>query len=308
MKAVERRADFGQSPTLMGESRAALSVRARFGADRYSRGVALLKRVLPAVGATLLLLVAMWPRLAPLIESVRLAVSAIDLREARELKMINPRYADTDRLNRPYVVTAAVGRQVPNRSDLMSLEKPQAVMIVHRGAKVVLTADTGIYQSQPQLLDLFDDVTLTHQNGTRFVTRRAHANLASNTAEGHDPIEGHGPSGDIWGMGFRVLDKGDTIIFTGQSHAILKGTRSTKPASQPPDLPAEVLKTAAAVESAATAPAVPQPAAVSAATPMQAEQTGAHPSAVRPNDIIGHPATAPANTGRVIGKLDDHVD
>ena len=40
--------------------------------DRYSRRVAFLKRVLPAVGVTLLLLVAGWPRLAPLLESVRL--------------------------------------------------------------------------------------------------------------------------------------------------------------------------------------------------------------------------------------------
>jgi hypothetical protein len=40
-------------------------------------------------------------------------------------------------------------------------------MTVHGGAKVVLTAATGIYQSQTQLLDLFDGVTLTHQYGTR---------------------------------------------------------------------------------------------------------------------------------------------
>ena len=39
--------------------------------------------------------------------------------------MVNPRYAGIDRLNRPYVVTAAVGRQMPDRNDLMSLEQPQ---------------------------------------------------------------------------------------------------------------------------------------------------------------------------------------
>lgn len=238
--------------------------RFRFGADRYSRRVALLKRVLPATGAALLLLVAAWPRLVPLMETVRLSLAAIDLREARELKMIDPRYAGIDRLNRPYVITAAVGRQMPNRGDLMSLEKPQAVMIVHGGAKVAVSAATGIYQSQAQLLDLFDDVTLTHQNGTRFTTRRAHADFTDNTAEGHDPIAGHGPSGDIWGQGFRVLDKGDTIVFTGQSRLILKGTKPAKVRSQPPALPAAVEKTAAAIEAAALSPpaAAPAPAAV----------------------------------------------
>ena len=285
MKAVERQADFGRSPVLPAAPRAgSRRPLARLGADRYSRGVALLKRVLPAIGAALLLLVAMWPRIAPLIESVRLAVSGIDLREARELKMINPRYAGTDRLNRPYVLTAAVGRQIPDRSDLMSLEKPRAVMIVHGGAKVLLTAATGIYQSQPQLLDLFGGVTLTHQNGTRFVTRQAHANLASNTADGHDPIEGHGPSGDVWGQGFHVLDKGDTIIFTGRSHAILKGTKPTKPAS-PPALPAAIVKTAAAVAAAAAAPATPS--------------SRPAPAAVRDLAPSSRPAPALMTLGRV---------
>jgi lipopolysaccharide export system protein LptC len=306
MKALEQHVDFGQSPTLTREPTAALPIRSRLGVDRYSRIVVLLKRVLPAIGAALLLLVAMWPRLAPLIESVRLAASAIDLREARELKMINPRYAGTDRLNRPYVVTAAVGRQVANRSDLMSLEKPRAVMIVHGGASVVMTAATGIYQSQPQLLDLFDAVTLTHQNGTRFVTERAHANLANSTAGGHDPIEGHGPSGDIWGEGFRVLDRGDTIIFTGKSHAILKGTAATKPASPPPEPPTAVVKTAAAIEAAATAAVNPQPALVSAAKPAHAKAVGAHHSAAPPRRIIRHAGKTPGRARHSVRKNEHH--
>jgi lipopolysaccharide export system protein LptC len=305
MKALERYADLGQSPTAIRAPTATLPIRSRVGADRYSRTVILLKRVLPATGAALLLLVAMWPRLAPLIESVRLAASAIDLHEARELKMINPRYAGTDRLNRPYLVTAAVGRQVANRSDLMSLEQPRAVMIVHGGARVVMTAATGIYQSQPQLLDLFDAVTLTHQNGTRFVTERAHANLANNTAEGHDPIAGHGPSGDIWGEGFRVRDKGDTIIFTGRSHAILKSTKPTKLASAPPEPPAAVVRTAAAMEAAATTAVNPPPALVGAAKPTHVKAAGAHDSTTS-HRIIRHGGKTPGKAHHAFRKNEHH--
>ena len=219
--------------------------------DRYSRRVAFLKRVLPAVGVTLLLLVAGWPRLAPLLESVRLGFPAIDLREARELRMVNPRYGGLDRYNRPYVVTAAIGWQVPDRNDVMALERPKAVMTVHGGASVVLTAATGIYQSQAQLLDLFADVTLIHENGTRFVTQHAHLNLSDDSAEGRDPVEGHGPSGDITGQGFRVLSKGETIIFTGESHLLFKGTKSSSTPAEPAALPVAVQKTAAQIEAAA---------------------------------------------------------
>ncbi|HEV8680028.1 MAG TPA: hypothetical protein VGQ90_11690, partial [Stellaceae bacterium] len=82
---------------------------------RHSRRVALLKRVLPAIGFALLLLIALWPELAPLWNRMRLAFPAIDLREARELRMIAPRYAGIDRLGRPFVVTAKLGLQVPDR-------------------------------------------------------------------------------------------------------------------------------------------------------------------------------------------------
>jgi lipopolysaccharide export system protein LptC len=224
--------------------------------DRYSRRVALLKRALPAIGLTLLLLVAGWPRLAPFLESVRLGFPAIDLREARELRMTTPRYAGLDRYNRPYVVTAAVGRQVPDRDDVMALERPRAEMTTHSGAAVVLTAATGIYQSHAQLLDLFGDVNLVHENGTRFVTQRAHLNLSDNTAEGHDPVEGHGPSGDVAGEGFQILSKGDTIIFTGRSSLLLKGTQPSAVRAEPQTLPPAVDGMLASIAAAAAAPPV----------------------------------------------------
>jgi lipopolysaccharide export system protein LptC len=212
----------------------------------HSRRVARLKVVLPAVGLGLLLTVTAWPRLAPLFDRLRFAWPAIDLREARELRMLNPRYAGTDRMNHPFVLTATIGRQVPDRQDLMALEKPHADMQTRGGANLVLTSDSGVYQSQSQLLDLFGTVTLVHQNGSTIVTPSAHLDMAANSADGHEPVEGHGPSGDVWGQGFELIDKGDIIVFTGQSKLIAKASRPTgEPTAAPPRLPDAVIATAA---------------------------------------------------------------
>ena len=224
------------------------------GGDPYSRRVALLKRVLPAIGLGLVLLVAAWPRLRTLIESARLDVPAIDLKEARELRMVNPRYAGVDRNNRPFVVTAATGRQSPDRDDLLSLEQPAADLHPRPASTIRLTAVSAIYQSQPQLLDLFDNVNLWRDDGTRFVTSSAHANLADDTADGHDFVVGHGPAGDLSAQGFQVRDKGDTIIFTGKSDLLLNGSRPGAGAAQPVGLPKAVASAAAEVEAAALAP------------------------------------------------------
>jgi lipopolysaccharide export system protein LptC len=215
--------------------------------------------MLPALGVMLLVLVAAWPRLGPLLESVGLGMPVIDLREARELRMVNPRYAGTDRFNRPYVVTAAIGRQIPSRDDLMSLERPRAEIVLRRGALVVVTATTAVYQTQAQLLDLFEDVNLIHENGTRFVTRSAHVDASANTAEGHEPVIGNGPSGDIAAQGFRILDKGDTIVFTGVSHLLLKGSKPTATSPAPPGLPAEIEAAAARIEATTSLPLTSEP-------------------------------------------------
>jgi lipopolysaccharide export system protein LptC len=257
--------------------------------DSYSRRVALLKRALPVVGVTLLLLIAGWTRVGSLLESVQLGLPAIDLREAKELRMTNLRYGGLDRYNRPYVVTAAAGRQIPDRNDVMALERPKAVMTVHGGASVVLTAATGIYQSQTQLLDLFGDVNLVHENGTRFVTQRAHLNLSDNSAEGHDPVEGHGPAGDIAGEGFRVLSKGETITFTGESHLLFKGVKPSVAPAEPPALPAAVQKTAGRIEAAVAV----SPLAPSAALPTAAVPAGRYPAAT-PHAVKRQPSGKPA--------------
>jgi lipopolysaccharide export system protein LptC len=229
------------------------SARSRPQDDRHSRRVALLKGFLPALGTSLLMLVVFWPRVVPLLETVRSSFPIIDFREARELRMLNPRYAGVDRFNRPFVVTSAIGRQAPNRDDLMSLESPRAQITLHSGAAVVVTAATAMYQSQAQLLDLFGDVNLVHENGTRFVTKTARVDVAADTAEGSDPVSGHGPSGDITAQGFRISEKGNTILFTGKSNLRLKGTKPSSTVASPPTLPVEVEEAAARIDASANA-------------------------------------------------------
>ncbi len=253
--------------------------------NRHSRRVALLKRVLPAIGVALLLLIAVWPRLAPLWERMRLAFPAIDLREARQLRMVNPHYAGVDHLGRPFAVTAAFGRQVPDRQDLMSLEAPRADMKMHAGADVVVTAATGIYQSPVQLLDLFGQVTLVHQNGTRFVTDTARVDVANSTAEGGDPVVGQGPSGDVNAAGFQILGKGDTILFTGRSDMLLRGAQQGTAKHAPAGLPAPVAAIATQVEAAAK-PVLAAALPASTAKPAARRTVAARPA---------HGKTAPAH-------------
>ena len=184
----------------------------------YSRFVNLAKRIFPAIALVLLLLVAAWPRLQDAVERVRFAPPQLDLREAQDVRMVEARYSGVDRQHRPFVITADVARQNPSANDIVALEQPKGDLNTASGSAVQITARTGIYQPQMQLLDLFGDVRLLQDKGNEFRTGSAHIDMANGTAEGHEPIEGEGPFGHASGQGFRVLDRGDVIIFTGQSH------------------------------------------------------------------------------------------
>jgi lipopolysaccharide export system protein LptC len=185
----------------------------------YSRFVQLSKRALPAVAASLLLLVVAWSRLEEAFEGIHINVPRIDLSEARDLHMVKARFTGIDRENRPFVVTAQVARQKPNLDDLITLERPKGDLTTQTGSWIELSGDTGFYQPQPQLLDLFGNVSLFQDKGNEFHSASAHLDMAAGTAESDDPVTGQGPFGTVTAQGFRILDKGDTIIFTG--HATL---------------------------------------------------------------------------------------
>lgn len=190
---------------------------------RHTRVVAWLKWLLPMFAAALVLLVGAWPQIQAGLSRLGSSIPRIDLGAARDLSMINARYTGLDRHDRPFAITADVARQAGAKDDLVSLEAPKADLALEDGAWVAVTAETGLYHTQPKQIDLYGDVNLYHDKGMTFRTESAKVDLDAGTAEGHEPVQGHGPSGEIESEGFRILDKGAVVIFTGRARMLLEG-------------------------------------------------------------------------------------
>ena len=205
------------------------AARQPFAGRRYSRFVYLTKLALPIVACALLLLVAVWPRLQTVFETVRFPAPHIDLSEARDLHMAKARYTGLDRNNRPFTITAELARQKPDLHGLVTLEKPKGDLTTAAGNWLELSANTGLYQQQQQLLDLFGQVALFQDKGNEFHSTTAHIDMAAGTAEGDDPTTGQGPFGNVTADGFRILDRGDTIIFKGHATLELEPRAAAKP-------------------------------------------------------------------------------
>lgn len=194
-----------------------------------SRTVSLLKIVLPLAAVSLIALVVLWSHVQQLDPGFRLGFASVDPEDARNLVMINPRYAGRSRSKQPFLVTAERARQEYSGADLIHLTEPKGDMNMKSGAWVALTAPVGNYHQRSQKLDLSGGVNLFHDSGFEFTSETAHIDLDSSTAMGDDPVTGHGPTADITSEGFRVLEDGSRVIFTGDAHLTL---HRSKPAAK----------------------------------------------------------------------------
>ena len=201
-------------------SRARLPTAAANG--NYSSFVGAMKIVLPAIAVGIILLVVAWPRFQQRDEGFRLGVSSVTPEDVQNLRMVSPRYQGTDRRGEPFTVTADSAIKKNPQSDVIELSNPMADITVTAGNWVAIKADYGVYREQDQQLDLIGKVDLYHDDGYEFETLAAHVNMVDNTAQGDDPVYGQGPFGTIKSQGFRVLDKGQRIIFTGKAHLLLR--------------------------------------------------------------------------------------
>jgi lipopolysaccharide export system protein LptC len=187
---------------------------------RRGRGfsVRLLKVALPLVMAvTLGYLVYWWleSRGSVVDPSV---VATVGSNEKAEVTVDDVKFDGKDDKGRPYSITAESASHPDGDDRHISLKKPMADITTSSGAYVALTANDGVLDRDAKKVTLTGDVTLFHDNGLSFQTERATIDLHAKTAEGNAPVEGQNGDGELASQGFRVLDDGDTIEFTGKAY------------------------------------------------------------------------------------------
>ncbi len=127
-------------------------------------------------------------------------------------------YDGRDDKGRRFSITALSMSHIKGDDRHISLKKPLADITMSSGAYVALAANESILDRDAGLMSLSGDVTLFHDTGLSFQTDSAIIDLMARTAEGNDVVEGQNGDGELISQGFRVLDDGDTIEFTGKAY------------------------------------------------------------------------------------------
>ena len=135
-----------------------------------------------------------------------------------EVTVQDVKYDGKDDKGRPFSITADSASHMDGDDRHISLKKPLADITMSSGAYVALMANKGMLDRDADIITLTGDVTLFHDNGLSFQTDSATINLKEKTAEGSETVEGQNGKGELISQGFRVLDDGDTIVFTGKAY------------------------------------------------------------------------------------------
>ncbi len=194
----------------------------------YSHFVSMMKVLLPFIALLLVVLVIVWPNLKLQDTKFGLGFSAVKIGDGVDPSMINPRYFGTDKRRQTFSITADLAKNILADDRRVELEKPKADISLEDGSWLVVTASVGYFSRQDEMLSLEGGVNLFHDSGYEFRTDKIDIDLSNGTASGDLPVEGQGPFGHVVAEGFRLLDKGKTVVFSGQSKLIMYPGASTQ--------------------------------------------------------------------------------
>ncbi len=227
MSEARRSGAAGTKPPASGKSRAALfELPLRTGPSpavhrAHRRKVSLMRMLFPAAAVVLVSMVVIWSQWQSVGTGFKFSFTRISPEEAKTLRMVNPRFSGTNEKVRPFMLTADEARRVSPDADLILLTNPKGDIITDSGAWLALSAAHGEYAQKKEILDLSGGVDLFHDSGVHITSATARIDLKAGTVEGNDPVTGSGPSIEVAGQGFKLLNGGKTVIFTGKSKALL---------------------------------------------------------------------------------------
>jgi lipopolysaccharide export system protein LptC len=191
---------------------------------RRRLAVAAAKRILPLAAVALLAAIALWPELESAADRGRVAFKRVTEVRPDALSVVRPRFQGVDEQNRPYTVTADTAVQAGNEN-VVQLQAPRADLQLTDGGWLYMEAREGRYDRPRNHLDLAGRVTIHHDDGTQVVTDRAAIDVTGGHAAGDTPVAAQGPFGTLTAEGFRLRDRGQVVVFTGKSRAVLEGGR-----------------------------------------------------------------------------------
>ena len=146
-----------------------------------------------------------------------------------DLKMSNPKYSGFGEDGSSYKFTAKTASQDLLKPGVVTLDEISGTLIQADKTKTDVSAKTGIYNSDSEVLDLDNGIRVVSENGMTVSLPRARLQTKESLLTSEDPVEVSFPAGTINAKGLTLRQKAKEVTFRSNVVANLKPASAGPP-------------------------------------------------------------------------------
>lgn len=211
-----------------GEERA----RAFTKAERHSRIVAILRKVLPVVALLVLASYFISTQLSVNVGDLTASIDGIEMADGN-LRMTNPKLKGADKKNGQYVIGADYADQDIKSPNVIKLHAIKADIAAPDGGWSRMEALRGVYDSKVERLVMQDRITIATSSGVTGELIHASLDTKNQILRSHRPVSFVLTNGTVKANALTLRSAAHTLTFRGKVRVhIVKPPKDTKPAQK----------------------------------------------------------------------------
>ena len=209
-------------------------VRAFTKAERHSRLVTILRKVLPVFAVLVLASYFISTRLSVSVGDVTASIDGVQVADGN-LRMTNPKLKGSDKKNGHYVIGADYADQDMKSPNIIKLHAIKAELAAADGGWSHMDAIRGVYDSKAERLVMQEKITIATSSGVSGELKNASLDTKNQILRSHQPVSFILPNGTVRANALTLQSAAHTLTFRGKVMVhIVKPEKQTKPAATDP--------------------------------------------------------------------------
>lgn len=207
------------SPEEIAARRARITATREYDPSQIRRSpfVGIMRVALPALAIVLLVTIFIWPQFGE--DQHGFALTFGDQSgSGGTLAMIKARYFGTDRRGQPFLLTADAATPAIADAKTIILDAVTADVTISNGTWIWMSATTGAFQQEEQILILHGGVSVYTDIGYEFHGKTAEIEMRTGSMRSNHPIVSQGPLGRLRADAMRIYNRGERMEFIGRVH------------------------------------------------------------------------------------------
>ena len=192
------------------------------GKQRLSISLILLTASLVVGGVTV-----WWSGFYAETENIAISVETVSKTPSDQLQMTGARYSGVTETGLKFNIEADKVIEMSDKAGLVHLFKPDGWIDSDKDGRTTLASEEAVYDAQSAVLDMSGDVRIyQQQQDMTLQSQQMTALINSGDLKTDKPVRLSGPAIKLTAQGMESKNRGEVILFTGQTQARL--TQTTK--------------------------------------------------------------------------------